>query len=144
MRNESLLSQEYTKVNSLLLGFTKNHSMNQFAFADRAFSFAQSEDLNPEWFVYRGGLIKDSRCFCKERNGGYFHRFEVESWGSGADLGACGTGDLWQGAIKGTNSSNIWIVLGGYNCLHSIMPVSSFRVPEADKERARSKGFYNF
>jgi hypothetical protein len=41
-----------------------------------------------------------------------------------------------------TNSETIKINLGGYNCQHSILPVSVFSVPKEDYLRAVDKGYH--
>lgn len=104
--------------NSKLLLHTKRNATDRFAFADRAFTAVQAADN--EWYVYRGGTVRDSRDFCIKRNGEFFHINEVREWGNLS---------RWDGMIPGTNSGNIRVLLGGYNCMHSLMPVSVFRVP---------------
>lgn len=112
-----------------LLRYSKQVSWDAFALSDRAYTNAVSEDLDVEWFRYSGGLVKDSRCFCEERDKEYFHYKEIEGWGRMEDLGDCDTGDGWQGMMTGTNEATIFITAGGYNCRHSIMPVSIILVP---------------
>lgn len=112
-----------------LLRYSKQVSWDAFALSDRAYTNAVAEDLEVEWFRYSGGLVKDSRCFCQERDMQYFHFKEIEAWGRGEDLGDCNIGEGWQGMMVGTNESTIFIVAGGYNCRHSIMPVSIILVP---------------
>lgn|SRR3990167_1363277 len=113
-----------------LLRYSKQVSWDAFAISDRAYTNAVAEDLDVEWFRYSGGLVKDSRCFCEERDMQYFHFKEIESWGRGEDLGSCDLGEgNWAGEMLGTNESTIFIVAGGYNCRHSIMPVSITLVP---------------
>lgn len=112
-----------------LLRYSKQVSWDAFALSDRAYTNAISEDLDIEWYRYSGGLVKDSRCFCEERDRQYFHYKEIEAFGRMEDLGACNTGDGWAGMMKGTNESTIFIVAGGYNCRHTWSPVSIFIVP---------------
>jgi hypothetical protein len=54
---------------------------------------------------YSGGLIADSRAFCKERNGKVWTREEIESW----EL------EKWAGKIPDVS---VIIQRGGYNCRH--------------------------
>ena len=93
-------------------------------------SVSQSAGL--QFYYYQGHLMTDSRPFCIERKGKYYHKNEVESWAS-MD---------WQGKRTGTTSSTIFIYRGGYNCLHQIIPVSEAVVPKEVIERAKDKGFY--
>lgn len=112
-----------------LLRYSKQVTWDAFAVSDRSYTNAVADDLEVEWFRYSGGLVKDSRCFCEERDKQYFHYKEVEAWGRMEDLGQCNTGDGWQGMMVGTNESTIFIVAGGYNCKHTISPVSITIVP---------------
>jgi hypothetical protein len=70
--------------------------------------------FNVQYFRYSGTEIETSRCFCDKRIGNIYTKKEIESW---ADL-------EWSGKIKGTNSTNIFQVAGGWNCRHNIRPVS--------------------
>ena len=50
-------------------------------------------------------------------------------------------GGDWSGAISGTGSQTILSYAGGYNCLHYFQYAKASNVSNADKARARSKGF---
>lgn len=91
-----------------------------------------SQNAGLQFYYYQGHLQSDSRPFCIERNGKYYHKQEVENW---AKLD-------WQGKRSGTTSSTIFIYRAGYNCLHQIIPVSEAVVPKEVIERAKDKGFY--
>jgi hypothetical protein len=112
------------------------------ATTDRQFTQIIGDELGLQWYRYLGGVIDTTRCFCKERNRGYFHREEVMRWGECKDIGDCRSGDCWQGMRKGTNSETIFVYLGGYNCQHSLIPTSTFDVPKNDIKRAFNKGYY--
>jgi hypothetical protein len=99
---------------------------------DRSYTQTIADEVGYNWFLYAGGLMKTTRQFCKERNGGYYHRNEVAEWPQTA-------GD-WNGKMYGTNESTIFVTAGGYNCQHSIMPVSVFAVPKADINRNIANG----
>jgi len=130
------------KVDGKLLRYTKQISNDTFAITDRTYTSIVSDLLESEWFYYAGGEIDTTRCFCNERVGKYFHYKEIESWGNGENLGECNIGGgKWAGQIDGTNSKTIYSYLGGYNCMHSLMPVSEAVVPESDIERAKSLGY---
>jgi len=116
-----------------LLRYSKQVTWDSFALSDRAYTNAIAEDLDVEWFRYSGGLVKDSRCFCEERDQQFFHFKEIEAFGRGEDLGDCDNGDgTWKGEMVGTNESTIFIVAGGYNCRHTWSPVSITLVPRSD------------
>jgi hypothetical protein len=91
-------------------------------------------DLGIEFFKYRGGLIKDSRPFCVERNDIIYHIEEIKSWG---DI------KQWQGRRHGTDESTIITFLGGYNCRHTLIGVSEMDVPKETLQDAIDKGWYN-
>lgn len=132
------------KNNSKLSGYVKQITNDAFAISDRSYTSILSDYLEAEWFYYAGGEVQATRCFCEERVGRYFHYKEIESWGNGENLGQCNIGGgAWAGQISGTNSKTIYSYLGGWNCQHSLMPVSIEIVPESDIEDARSKGYIN-
>lgn len=126
-----------------LLSYSKQIAHDDFAFSDRSYTNAIADDLGEiEWYLYSGGEIPGSRCFCKERHEKFFHYKEIEAWGKGEDLGVCKSGDLWQGAVPATNAQTIFIYAGGFGCIHSILPVSIFQVPKDVVERNISNGNY--
>jgi hypothetical protein len=110
------------EVDGKLLQYNKQIAHDTFAIADRNYTSAVSEELEAEWFFYSGSEIETTRPFCSARHNQYFYYREIEQWPSTA-------GD-WAGRIPGTNSSTIYSYAGGYNCRHSIIPVSIRRVPE--------------
>jgi hypothetical protein len=70
-----------------------------------------ADDLNLEWFVYTGGIIKTSRAFCIKRNGKVYNRKQTANWKNDPDL-----------IDKKTKESyNPLIERGRYNCRHFIM-----------------------
>lgn len=110
------------EVDGKLLQYNKQIAHDTFAIADRNYTSTVSEELDAEWFFYSGSEIETTRPFCAARHNEYFYYKEIESWPSTA-------GD-WAGRIPGTNSSTIYSYAGGYNCRHSIIPVSVRRVPK--------------
>lgn len=130
------------KVDSKVLSYVKQISNDSFAVADRSYTSIISDYLGNDWFYYSGGEIDTTRCFCEQRVGKYFHYKEIESWGRGENLGDCNIGGgRWAGMIAGTNESTIYSYLGGYNCMHSLIPVSEAIVSDSDKERAKKLGY---
>jgi hypothetical protein len=87
-----------------------------------------AEDLDVEYYLYAGTVINDSRAFCVSRSGRYFTTDQVKAW---ANLKG------WDGRMKGTNSSTIFIYRGGYNCRHQLWPVSQEQYEQA-QERGRA------
>lgn len=114
-----------------LYRYSKQIAFDVFAFADRGYTNNIAEDLGVEWYVYRGGLVEDSREFCKARNGKYFHKKEVEAWGKLKK---------WDGKIPATDEKTIFIYCGGYLCQHSLLPTSEALVPQDVIERNIKSG----
>lgn len=100
---------------------TRQIVSDTFALSDRAVTNEIAEQLGFEYYLYTGGLLKTTRPFCKARNGKFFKKSEVESWGALQP---------WDGWMEGTNSKTIFQTAGGYNCQHSILPVSEAVVPK--------------
>jgi hypothetical protein len=119
------------EIDGKLLQYNKQIAHDTFAIADRNYTSAVSEELDAEWFFYSGSEIETTRPFCSARHNEYFYYLEIESWPQTA-------GD-WAGRIPGTNSSTIYSYAGGYNCRHSIIPVSVRRVPKQKVTEAISK-----
>jgi hypothetical protein len=97
----------------------------------RTYQASVVEDLGLEWYRYVGGIIDKTREFCSDRNGGYFHQKEIESWASLS----------WTGKNPLTTESSIFTYAGGYNCVHQIVPVHISIVPQEWVIRARDLGF---
>jgi len=97
-----------------LLRYTKQVARDAFSISDRRYTKIVGDDLGFENYLYSGGTVTDSRVFCVERVGKKFTRSEVEAWGNIKQ---------WQGRIPSTNSTNIFELAGGFNCMHSILPV---------------------
>jgi hypothetical protein len=121
------------KLEGKLYRYAKQMAYDTFAVADRGYTNNISLDLDIEWYVYRGGLVEDSRSFCISRNDKYFHREEVKSWGK---LGN------WDGKIPSTDEKTIFIYAGGYRCNHSILPTSIAAVPKDVIQRNIDNGNY--
>ena len=119
--------------------YVKQVAYDSYATADRSYGQQINNSLGLDWYVYRGGELPTTRCFCDERNGKYYHRKEIELWGQGLQVGSCDY--PWQGMRKGTNSETIFTFVGGYNCRHILVPVMEERVPPADIEKAKQKGY---
>jgi len=105
---------------------TRQIVSDTFALSDRALTNAVAEQLDVKWYRYVGGLMDTTRPFCKARNGKFFSKAEVESWGV----------QDWEGKMAGTDSKTIFVTAGGYNCQHSILPVAESAVPNRFKDNA--------
>lgn len=126
------------KVEGRLLSYSKTMLSDTLFNYSRGWQESVTADLGLEFYFYSGGLIGKgkgsggSRDFCIERVGNYYHRKEIESWAS----------LKWQGKNTLTTKSSIFTLLGGYNCRHSVIPVSESIVPKNVIERAIAEGYY--
>ena len=98
-------------LNGLLKKYSQTYAFTGYAAFDRRIQRIKAEQYKIEKFLYSGSLIRDSREFCQERAGKIFTRREIDSWNK-LD---------WQGKVRGRD---VWIYLGGWNCQHSLAPVS--------------------
>ena len=122
----------------------ENNIRDQFSTSDREFTQQSANLQGVEWYFYTGGRVKDTRKFCEARDGKYFHKKEVELWVTNEQRGA-GNPDpskKWQGQRPLTTSTTIFSFCGGYNCNHSLMPVSIFKVPKSVIQRNINNGNY--
>lgn len=115
-----------------LTQYTKTYANTAQSVAERAYSSGVAIEIGAEWFRYAGGEIDTTRPFCDERAGNVYHKKEIESWAN----------DEWNGQIEGTNKNNIFTLLGGWNCRHTLIPIPIELVPAKDLNRAIQKGFY--
>lgn len=120
------------QVDGKLYNYMKTYARTSFADVDRGFTTHLAIELDVQWYFYDGGTVKDSREFCVERVGKYWHIKEIEAWAK----------EDWSGKRQGTNTKNILMYLGGWNCMHTLVPVSEFAVPMKDQQRAANKGYW--
>jgi len=133
------------EVDGKIQQYAQQVAHDQFALADRAYTSQVSEELKAAWFYYSGSQIKTTRPFCGERHNKYYYFKEIEAWGNGQKTEGLSlpqkNGD-WSGKIEGTNSKTIFTNAGGWNCRHSIIPVSIFIVPKEVIQRNIQEGFF--
>lgn len=118
------------KIEPTLSRYSKQIANDTFFNFSRAMQEAISQNAGLQFYLYSGGVIDDSREFCVERAGKYYHKNEIEAW---AKLN-------WQGKRKGTTSSTIFVYAAGYFCKHQLIAVSESVVPSSVINRAKSKG----
>lgn len=92
-----------------------------------SYTQAVSESLGLEWYYYSAGTVRDSRDFCRRKQGQYWHKSEIEAWAL----------QKWAGKIPETNAATIFTYRGGYNCMHILRPVTERMVPESALARLR-------
>lgn len=131
------------EVEGYLERYANQYANDLYAITDRTFTTKVAEDFGVQFYEYSGSTISTTRCFCRERVGRIFHKEEIKSWGRKENLGDCNTGGGWAGMSRETNESTIFSLLGGYNCLHSLIPISVDQVPDDVLEDAIDKGYIN-
>lgn len=131
--------------NGKLLQHSKQIAHDAYAISDRAYVAARSDELGIEWYLYAGGQIPTTRPFCLERHENYYHKKEIEQWGNGQKtegLSLPNSAGEWGGKIEGTNAQTIFSYAGGWNCQHTISPVSINSVPRDVIDRVIAEGFF--
>ena len=128
-----------------MLANIKTVAATSIAVSDRGYTAVLNQQAGAEWYAYRGGKIETTRLFCRERNGKYFHRKEIEAWGRGEDAGdveGIKEDGTWNGQKEGTTASTIFTFAGGWNCRHSIIMVPISYVPKDVINRNIANGNY--
>lgn len=74
------IAGEPGKYNGILHKHFDGFIYDTYAEYDRTTSDEFAVELGLECFVYAGGLIDTSRCFCREHNGKVYTRKEAEKW----------------------------------------------------------------
>ncbi|MFZ7106593.1 MAG: hypothetical protein ACO1HP_07525 [Bacteroidota bacterium] len=116
-----------------LAKYVKQVAWDALAVSDRTYAQAVAKELETEWWYYSGGELPTTREFCIERMGKYWHTEEIRSWASLE----------WKGKMdEVTTADTIFSYLGGWNCRHTLMPVSDLIVPMEDQIRAAEKGYW--
>ena len=98
--------------------YAEQTAYDAYSQAERSYTNAVAKAFQAEYYMYLGGTVKDSRPFCITRNGKVYTIAQVEAWASLSD---------WSGRRLGTDKSTIFVYLGGYRCMHSILPITKGR-----------------
>lgn len=134
-----------SEVQGKLKTYAGQIAWDSFATSDRAYTKQISDANDIQFYRYAGGLVEDSRSFCIHRNNKYFHIKEIEKWGENKEYNESKEKFVsikeWKGKIDGTNKQNIFTNLGGYRCLHSLIPVPLSAVPKEYLKHAEKLGF---
>lgn len=126
-----------------LLRYVKGISRDRYTASDSTYTEIVSEDLDFVFYEYSGSLVKDSRDFCIARVGKVYHVEEVRLWvtRSGSLEANPSPRGEWQGKNNLTNETNIFVLRGGFSCLHALIPVHTSTVSKSVLERARASGY---
>lgn len=108
------------KVNGVLTRYLNTNLMDAYQSHDRntGSEFAIAIDLNA--FIYSGGTIGTSRCFCETNNGNVFTRKEADKWKAKLNTDC---GPIWNEDKDGTYHPIER--MGGYGCRHSVDWISN-------------------
>jgi hypothetical protein len=121
-----------------LLSYSRTFLTDALFNYSRAYQQGVTRDLDLEFYLYQGGITEGgkgssgTRDFCLERMGNYYHHKEIEAWAA----------EEWAGKRQGTTESSIFIFAGGWNCKHSLIPVSETIVPKIVIDRNVENGNY--
>lgn len=72
-----------------------------------------ADDNGADRFKFAGPKDARNRDWCHDHVNGIYTREEIEDFANGE----------WAGQIPGTDATNIWVNLGGYNCRHTLQPI---------------------
>lgn len=121
------------KIEGHLLHYTKTYVRDALFSYSRSYQQAFTSDLGLVWYLFSGPVIpagkgsEGSRGWCLEKKGLYFHETEIKAWAS----------EDWAGKKPGTTTSSMFINLGGWNCIDSLIPVHESVVPTSDLDRMK-------
>lgn len=91
---------------------------------DAAYNANLAEELDFEYFIYQGGLIPESRDFCREHNNRVYSRKEAEEWRNWTPSKAVNISEFKQKNLNevpsylGYAGYEPLVDRGGYNCRH--------------------------
>jgi len=137
-----------------LASYSQQITRDLFSVTDRNYTEAYAVDLGLDWYRYQGGKVADSRAFCVQKNGGWYHKNEVESWGrttyvdntkvvaDGKPQPVTTSPGNWKGRIPATNSKTIFSYCGGYQCGHALLPTTRESIPDKWIQRSIERGYY--
>lgn len=112
-----------SEVDGRLVKYAKTYAHDSFTIFDRSFTQAVNKDVDVQFWEYAGNEIRDTREFCRDRVGKVYSNEEIKSWAA----------EDWQGKNPNTTEDTIFNYLGGYNCRHTLLPVSEDRFKEIMK-----------
>ena len=93
---------------------------------DAAYNVKLAEELGLTWFIYQGGLVEDSRDFCREHNNHVYSIEESEEWKIWTPADAVFITEFDQKDLNKVPSYLDYpgydplVDRGGYNCRHSL------------------------
>lgn len=97
-----------------LTRYYRSYAYDQYQRYDRANNKVFANKLKLDTFIYAGGLIDDSRDFCRERNNKVFTLEEAQKWKDDADLPRT-KAEKESGTLEGYVPE---LDMGRWNCRH--------------------------
>jgi hypothetical protein len=110
--------------------YMKNSLYDVFQQHDAAYSQSIATTLELKYFLYEGGLVKDSRDFCREHNGHVYSTEDAEGWSTWVPADSIHISEFKQKdeysipSYLGYPDYNPLIDRGGYNCRHFLSYIS--------------------
>lgn len=89
----------------------ETHTRTIFVSLDRSMQQYYAKELNLEYYIFSGTIQHNTRDFCASRVNRVYTKDEVRKWNL----------LQWKGKIP---NSDVFIVLGGYNCRHVLSAIS--------------------
>ena len=110
--------------------YMKNTLYDIYQQYDAAYSLSMANQLGLRYFIYEGGLVEDSRDFCREHNGHVYTTENAEGWATWVPADSIHIDTFKQKdeysipSYLGYPGYNPLIDRGGYNCRHQLSYIS--------------------
>lgn len=119
MRGQSLPDmrrqlKEIVVDSELPANYVYNQAKQSLWMFHRNYSTSIGTSLDLKHYYFDGVAVAHSRAWCIKRKGKAFTKKEIEGW---AD-------EDWQGKIPGTTKESIFWLVGGYNCIDVLRPIT--------------------
>lgn len=95
----------------LIQKYCGTYANTAFAAFDRQALKIKADQFDLEYYYFTGIRLRSSRDWCSEKVNRVFTKKQVDQWED----------DTWRGKKTG---GSVWVYLGGYNCTHTLDPVS--------------------
>lgn len=119
MRGQSLPDmrrqlKEIVVESELPANYVYNQARQSLWMFHRNYSTSIGTALDLKHYYFDGVAVAHSRGWCIKRKGKAFTKEEIESWVT----------QDWQGKIPGTTKESIFWLVGGYNCIDVLRPIT--------------------
>ena len=142
LKNLQQYIQGTSEADGSYVKYMKNSLYDAFQQHDRAYSQSIATTLELKYFLYEGGLVKDSRDFCREHNGHVYSTEDAKGWSKWVPADSIHISDFKQKdeysipSYLGYPDYNPLIDLGGYNCRHFLSYISEGMAKKWKKEES--------